>query len=76
MHSTSTSHRNPYTPHAVDNADWLKTAAIILVSVGHFGYFFMETTAGGAFSDAWRLRRFSSFWATRRPGPSRSTGSG
>ena len=29
-------------PHAVDNADWLKTAAIILVSVGHFGHFFME----------------------------------
>ena len=29
-------------PHTVDNADWLKTAAIILVSVGHFGHFFME----------------------------------
>jgi hypothetical protein len=42
MHSTSTSHRNPHKPHAVDNADWLKTAAIISVSVGHFGYFFME----------------------------------
>ena len=42
MHSTSTSHRNPHTPHAVDNADWLKTAAIISVSVGHFGYFFVE----------------------------------
>jgi hypothetical protein len=27
---------------AVDNTDWLKTAAIILVSVGHFGQFFME----------------------------------
>ena len=27
---------------AVDNADWLKTAAIISVSVGHFGYFFIE----------------------------------
>jgi len=42
MHSTSTSNRNPHTPHAVDNADWLKTAAIISVSVGHFGYFFIE----------------------------------
>jgi peptidoglycan/LPS O-acetylase OafA/YrhL len=42
MHSTSTSHRNPHTPRAVDNADWLKTAAIISVSVGHFGYFFIE----------------------------------
>src|SRR5208337_3925694 len=42
MHSTGTSHRNPHTPHAVDNADWLKTAAIISVSVGHFGYFFIE----------------------------------
>ena len=30
------------TPHAVDNTDWLKTAAIIFVSVDHFGYFFME----------------------------------
>ncbi len=26
----------------VDNADWLKTAAIALVVVGHFGYFFMD----------------------------------
>ena len=42
MHSTSTTHRNPHTPQTVDNADWLKTAAIISVSVGHFGYFFME----------------------------------
>ena len=42
MHSTSTSHRNPHTPHAVDNADWLKTVAIISVSVGHFGHFFVE----------------------------------
>ena len=39
---TSTSHRNPPTPHAVDNADWLKTVAIISVSVGHYGYFFVE----------------------------------
>ena len=29
-------------PHAVDNTDWLKTAAIISVSLGHIGYFFME----------------------------------
>src|SRR5712672_483066 len=41
MLSTSTSHRNPHTPHAVDNADWLKTVAIISVSLGHFGYFFV-----------------------------------
>src|SRR3974390_3804884 len=26
----------------VDNTDWLKTAAIILVLVDHFGYFFVE----------------------------------
>ena len=26
----------------VDNTDWLKTAAIILVAVDHFGHFFME----------------------------------
>jgi hypothetical protein len=30
------------TSRAVDNTDWLKTAAIILVTVDHFGYFFME----------------------------------
>jgi hypothetical protein len=29
-------------PHAVDNTDWLKTAAIILVTVDHIGHFFME----------------------------------
>jgi len=29
-------------PPAVDNTDWLKTAAIIFVSAGHFGFFFME----------------------------------
>jgi peptidoglycan/LPS O-acetylase OafA/YrhL len=42
IHSTSTSHRNSQTSHFVDNTDWLKTAAIILVVVDHFGYFFME----------------------------------
>ena len=26
----------------VDNSDWLKTAAIILVTIDHFGYFFVE----------------------------------
>ncbi len=29
-------------PLVIDNTDWLKTAAIILVLVDHFGYFFME----------------------------------
>jgi hypothetical protein len=33
---------NPQTSHFVDNTDWLKTAAIILVAVDHFGHFFME----------------------------------
>jgi peptidoglycan/LPS O-acetylase OafA/YrhL len=42
MHSTSTSLRNRHTPQAVDNADWLKTVAILSVSVGHYGYFFVE----------------------------------
>jgi len=27
---------------AVDETDWLKAAAIVLVSIDHFGYFFME----------------------------------
>jgi hypothetical protein len=31
------------TARAVDNTDWLKIAAIILVSVDHFGYFFIES---------------------------------
>ncbi len=30
------------TPQAVDNTDWLKTAAIIFVVVDHTGYFFIE----------------------------------
>lgn len=34
--------RSTGTFHVVDNYDWLKTAAIILVAVDHFGYFFME----------------------------------
>ena len=34
--------RSTRTPHVVDNTDWLKTAAIILVAVDHFGYFFMD----------------------------------
>ena len=42
IHSTSTSHRNPQTSQFVDNTDWLKNAAIILVAVDHFGHFFME----------------------------------
>jgi peptidoglycan/LPS O-acetylase OafA/YrhL len=39
---TSTSHRNPQISHFVDNTDWLKTTAIILVAVDHFGHFFMD----------------------------------
>lgn len=30
------------TPHAIDNTDWLKTAAIISTVVGHIGFFFTE----------------------------------
>jgi len=39
MHDTT---RPTDTARAVDNTDWLKTVAIILVSVDHVGYFFME----------------------------------
>jgi hypothetical protein len=39
MHDATRSTR---LPHAVDNTDWLKTAAIILVVVDHIGYFFIE----------------------------------
>ena len=34
--------RSTNTPQVVDNTDWLKAAAIILVLIDHFGYFFME----------------------------------
>jgi peptidoglycan/LPS O-acetylase OafA/YrhL len=34
--------RSKSTAAAVDNTDWLKTAAIIFVSVDHFGHFFMD----------------------------------
>jgi hypothetical protein len=39
MHDATRSTRTPY---AVDNTDWLKTAAIVLVAVDHIGYFFIE----------------------------------
>jgi hypothetical protein len=39
MHNATCSTR---APRAVDNTDWLKTAAIILVAVDHTGYFFIE----------------------------------
>ena len=38
LHDVPSSKRTP----PVDNTDWLKTVAIIAVSIGHFGYFFME----------------------------------
>jgi hypothetical protein len=39
MHDATRS-RTP--PRAVDNTDWLKTVAIICVSAGHIGFFFVE----------------------------------
>jgi hypothetical protein len=33
--------RSTSAPHAVDNTDWLKTAAIILVTADHIGHFFI-----------------------------------
>ena len=38
MHDATRSTSTP----PVDNTDWLKTAAIIFVSIDHFGYFFVE----------------------------------
>ena len=32
-------------PRSVDNSDWLKTFAIMLVAVGHTGYFFIDDAA-------------------------------
>jgi peptidoglycan/LPS O-acetylase OafA/YrhL len=34
--------RSTTAPQTVDSTDWLKTAAIILVSIDHVGHFFME----------------------------------
>ena len=30
------------TAQVVDNSDWLKTTAILMVMIGHFGYFFLD----------------------------------
>jgi len=38
MHDGPSSTRTP----PVDNTDWLKTAAIIAVAIGHFGHFFKD----------------------------------
>ena len=38
MYHVPTSTRTP----PVDNTDWLKTVAIVLVLVDHIGYFFIE----------------------------------
>ena len=73
---TSTSHRNLPTPHAVDNADWLKTVAIISVSVGHYGYFFVEDDRWWSVFGRLAAPTFFFLWATRRPGPSRYAGYG
>lgn len=37
--------RSDQTPPAVDNCDWLKTGAIMMVVVGHTGYFFIDDAA-------------------------------
>jgi hypothetical protein len=37
--------RSTLLPPAVDNCDWLKTAAIMMVAVGHIGYFFIDDAA-------------------------------
>jgi hypothetical protein len=34
--------RSKSTPPPVDDTDWLKTAAIVFVAIGHFGYFFVQ----------------------------------
>ena len=39
MHNAT---RSTSAPHAVDNTDWLKTAAIILVTVDHIDHFFID----------------------------------
>ena len=41
MHSANTS-RSPHTSQVVDNTDWLKSVAIIAVTVDHIGHFFIS----------------------------------
>ena len=41
MHSADTS-PGPHTSQVVDDADWLKTVAIVAVAVGHIGFFFIK----------------------------------
>jgi peptidoglycan/LPS O-acetylase OafA/YrhL len=41
MHSADTS-PGPHTSQVVDDADWLKTIAIVAVAVGHIGFFFIR----------------------------------
>ena len=41
MHSANTS-PGPRTSQVVDDADWLKTVAIVAVAVGHIGFFFIR----------------------------------
>ena len=70
MHPT----RSTSNPHAVDNTDWLKTAA----PDRGFGWPFrpflrLKTIAGGAFWDAWLHRRSSFLPPTHRAGPFRLT---
>jgi hypothetical protein len=42
MHTAIRSHHRARAAYAVDNTDWLKTAAIILVVIDHFGHYFMD----------------------------------
>jgi hypothetical protein len=44
-HKHSSATRNADGACAVDDTDWLKTAAIICVSIDHFGYFFVEDSS-------------------------------
>jgi hypothetical protein len=48
----------PQTSHFVDNTDWLKTAAIVLVAVGHFGHFFMEDDSWWSVFGRWAAPTF------------------
>ena len=48
----------PQTSHFVDNTDWLKTAAIVLVAVDHFGHFFMEDDSWWSVFGRWAAPTF------------------
>ena len=63
-------------PHPVDNTDWLKTVAIICVSAGHIGFFFIENELWWSVFGRFAAPPFFFLVGTRKAVLSRFTGYG